>query len=178
MGSRSLKELMDQSTFSQYATKMRLAAERSALGVGCDPEDARDVASEVMVSLWSMHHRLLVRSCVAYAAVTAKHKAINFFRDRRLPIVGMEEDFDMYEEFSSPEERYISNEEVQWLLDEMDRLPSTQQTILRLRQCEMLETDEIARRLGLTPASVSTLLSRARRAMFNAIKERRINERT
>lgn len=164
---------MDQSTFSQYADKMRLAAERSALGVGCDAEDARDVASEVMVALWSMHHLLLVRSCVAYAAVTAKHKAINFFRDRRLSTVSMEEDFDMSDELSSPEDAFISNEEVQWLLDEIDRLPSTQQTILRLRHSEMLETHEISERLGLTDASVSTLLSRARRAMFNAIKERR-----
>ncbi len=164
---------MDQSTFSQYAGKMRLAAERSALGVGCDAEDARDVASEVMVALWSMHRRLLVRSCVSYAAVTAMHKALNFLRDRQLPTVDLAEASGLPDDLSSPEDAFISNEEVQWLLDEMDRLPSTQQIILRLRQSEMLETHEIALRLGITPASVATLLSRARRAMFNAIKERR-----
>lgn len=151
---------------------MRLAAERAAIGVGCYPEDARDVSSEVMVALWCMHHQLLAKSCVAYAAVAAKHKAINFLRCR-LPSVGIEEAIGMLEDHSSPEDTLISNEEVQWLKNELARLPSTQQSFLRLRQSEMLETHEIALRLGITPASVATLLSRARRAMFNAIKERR-----
>lgn len=129
---------MDQSTFSQYAIKMRLAAERSALGVGCDSEDARDVASEVMVALWCMHRQLIARSCVAYATVTARHKAINFLRDRRISTIGIE-DTDLVT-LVSAEDEFISSEEVAWLLEEIGRLPSTQQTILRLRHTEMLET--------------------------------------
>lgn len=164
---------MDQSTFSQYAGRMRLAAERSARGVGCAPEDARDVASEVMVTMWSMRERLMVRTCVAYAAVTARNKALNYIRDHRLPVLAIDDVSSELDAVPSPEEAVISNEEVQWLLSEIERLPSTQQTILRLRQSEMLENYELAQRLGLTPESVATLLSRARRAMFNAIKERR-----
>lgn len=164
---------MDQSTFSQYATKMRLSAERSALGVGCNAEDARDVASETMVTLWCMRRELIARSCVAYASVTARHKAINLIRDNRIRTVGIEDAEIAMATVTSAEDEFISLEEAEWLLKEIDRLPSTQQTILRLRHSEMLENHEISERLGLTDASVSTLLSRARRAMFNAIKERR-----
>lgn len=164
---------MDQSTFSRYAGKMRLAAERSALGAGCSPEDARDVASEVMVALWSMHRSLITRSCVAYASVTARHKALNLIRDRHIRTVSLEEISDELSMVSSHEDTMVSREECEWLIAEIRRLPSSQQTILSLRQTEMLENEEIADRLGLTVASVATLLSRARRSMFNAIKERR-----
>lgn len=164
---------MDQKTFSRYASKMRLAAERSALGVGCDAEDARDVASETMITLWCMRRELITHSCVAYAAVTGCHKAINLIRDNRIRTVGFEDAEFAIATVTSAEDEFISLEEAEWLLREIDRLPSTQQTILRLRHSEMLDTHEIAERLGLTDASVSTILSRARRAMFNAIKERR-----
>ena len=164
---------MNQSTFTQYAARMRLAAERSALYAGCTAEDARDVASDVLVAMWTMHHRLIPAKCVGYAAVAAHNKALNLLRDRKMQIVSVEDSSTDICLVPSAEELMISRQEAEWLLAELGRLPSTQQTILSLRQNEELETTEIAERLGITPGSVATLLSRARRALFNAIKERR-----
>lgn len=140
---------------------------------GCTAEDARDVASDVLVAMWTMHHRLIPAKCLGYAAVAAHNKALNLLRDRRAQTISVEEFSSDISIVPSAEEMMISRQEAEWLLAELDRLPSTQQTILSLRHNEMLETSEIALRLGLTPASVATLLSRARRALFNAIKERR-----
>ena len=59
-----------------------------------------------------------------------------------------------------------------WLEKRIDSLPSTSGIILRMRQIENRELDEIASILGISKASVSTLLSRARRQLLDELKRR------
>lgn len=152
---------------------MRRAAELAARSAGCSAHDAQDVASETMISLWMLLDRLQEPTCVAYAAVAARHKALN--SQRGSPMARLD-DLPGGEppgrSAPSPEEQMIGDEDVGWFLHQIDQLPPTQQAILRLRQVEMLDNAEIAARLGINETSVATLLSRARKTMFNAIKQR------
>ena len=59
-----------------------------------------------------------------------------------------------------------------WLEKRMQSLPSTEYQVLLLRQVEGKDTDEIARLLGVSPNSVATLLSRARKRLLNDLKRR------
>ena len=164
---------MDSNTFCTYADKMRRAAELAARSAGCSTHDAQDVASETMISLWMLLDRLQESTCVAYAAVAARHKAFNSLRGS--PMARLD-DLPGCEppgrSAPSPEERLIGEEDVGWFLQRIDSLPPTQQAILRLRQVEMLDNADIAARLGISETSVATLLSRARKTMYNAIKQR------
>ena len=64
----------------------------------------------------------------------------------------------------------IENE--RWLDRQLEQLPSTQHTLLYMRQVERRSTKEIARLTGLEEPSVRTLLSRARRTLFEKLKKR------
>lgn len=164
---------MERNTFCLYAEKMRRAAELSARSVGCSTHDAQDVASDTMISLWMILDRISEQSCVAYAAVAARHKALNSLRAKPMArLDDLPEGEPPEAAAPSPEEQMIGEEDVGWLIRRIDSLPPSQQTVLRLRQIERLENAEIARRLGIAESSVNTLLSRARKSMYNAIKER------
>ena len=69
-------------------------------------------------------------------------------------------------------ERYQSVENERWLQSRLDSLPTTQRTLLYMRQVERRSHEEIATLLGIEPTSVSTLLARARRTLLEEIKRR------
>ena len=54
----------------------------------------------------------------------------------------------------------------------LKQMPTTQRTLLYLRQVERRSHEEIATLLGIEVTSVSTLLARARRTLFEEIKRR------
>jgi RNA polymerase sigma-70 factor (ECF subfamily) len=59
-----------------------------------------------------------------------------------------------------------------WLNKRLQQLPTTQRTLLYLREVERRSHEEIARLLGIETTSVSTLLARARRTLFEEIRQR------
>lgn len=61
----------------------------------------------------------------------------------------------------------------EWLRKQLAGLPSTEYTVLHLRQVEGLDNKTIAYRLGIEERSVATLLSRARHRLLEEIKKRR-----
>jgi len=61
---------------------------------------------------------------------------------------------------------------IQWLTKRLEQLPTTQRTLLYMRQVERRTHEEIAQLLGIETTSVSTLLARARRALLEDIKRR------
>ena len=60
----------------------------------------------------------------------------------------------------------------EWLQQRLSQLPSTQHAVLYMRQVEHRSSVEISRLLGVSEASVRTLLSRARRKLLEEIKKR------
>jgi RNA polymerase sigma-70 factor (ECF subfamily) len=73
---------------------------------------------------------------------------------------------------TSPHEELESKENEQWLQSRLAQLPTTQRTLLYMRQVERRSHEEIAQLLGIEPTSVSTLLARARRTLLQEIKQR------
>ena len=73
---------------------------------------------------------------------------------------------------SSPLEDLEMKEDDVWLTTRLQQLPTTQRTLLYMRQVERRSNEEIAQLLGIETTSVSTLLARARRTLFEDIKRR------
>ena len=162
---------MTQEDFKNMANEMRTKAVSVAEKFGLSQYDADDIAQDVMLRLWSLHEQFTNAAHLkASATITAQHVCIDRWRtthqhkeiDKSIPIADEDTLYDRLE--------YTELE--QWLEEQIDHLPSTSATVLRMRQLEHREIGEIAVILGIRPSSVSTLLSRARNELLNKLKRR------
>lgn len=164
---------ISEMTPKEFEHKAKLMRAK-ALAVACrflPKEEAEDVAQDVMLKLWSMHERIGENDPVeALAGIAAQHECIDRWRLRH-------EEEDIEQAYALSEERdqhkaleYKELEE--WLLRQISQMPSTYGIIIRMRQLEYRDLDEIANLLGITKASVSTLLSRARHKLLEQMKRR------
>ena len=137
-------------------------------GAGID--EAEDIAQDVMLRLWQMHEELeRFRSVEAIVALMAKHLIRN--HQRRRPSEVLDEAM-IVSMNTSPHEVLETKENEEWLSAKLQQLPTTQRTLLYMRQVERKSHEEIAILLGIEVTSVSTLLARARRTLLEEIKRR------
>ena len=116
-------------------------------------------------SLGTWLHRIVVNACLM--------KLRARYRNRQVPIDDLLPTFDETGHHAQPVRPW--NEEALSLLDRtelrkqirscIDRLPEPYRVVLLLRDIEEFDTDQTARRLGITPGSVKTRLHRARQAL-------------
>ena len=137
---------------------------------GAGKDEAEDIAQDVMLRLWQMHDELdRYDSVEALVALMAKHQLRN--HQRRKPSEALDEAI-VVSLNTSPHEELESKENDEWLSAKLQQLPTTQRTLLYMRQVERRSHEEIARLLGIEITSVSTLLARARRTLLEEIKRR------
>ena len=166
---------MDKGAFEQQARTWRMKAVGASLGCGAGKEEAEDIAQDVMLRLWQMHDELdRYDSVEALAALMARHLLRNHQR-RRQP-ERLEEDkvpmAALMGSYNSPHDLLEMKEDDEWLRARLELLPTTQRTLLYMRQVERRSHEELARLLGIELTSVSTLLARARRTLLEEIKRR------
>ncbi len=163
---------MEQSTFESLSTKAGETARLSALDICNSDADAEDVAQDVMLKLWTMHaHVSNGTEMLRLAKVMGRRMAIDLWRHNQ-----QAELTDKVSEpitlAISPEEEMEHQENMQWFMQRMEALPPAEYQILRMRQVEQLNNMEIAHILQIKPASVATLLARARHKMLEQMKQR------
>ncbi len=162
---------MTDNEFTDIATELRELALKKGRGYPLATDDADDIAQETMLRLWALRHKVnSLRHARGLAVSIAAHLAIDRLRRRRT----VSDDFIVNEQPSSndPETDLELKVNDEWLEKELSRLPSTEYQVLHLRQVEGKTNEEIASIIGITPQSVATLLSRARRKLMEKIKRR------
>lgn len=166
---------MDEKAFEQKASQLRAKAVATCLSAGATNDEANDVAQEVMLRLWQMRQSLeKYRSVEALATVMARHELVNLHRGyRNVPLMSIPAT-KLQSSMIEPDQSLISSQEVSWLNEAMYQLPSTQYTVLHMRQVENLSYTEIARTLGIAESSARSLLSRARLKLLEEIKKRNL----
>ena len=161
---------MERSAFEQQARTWREKALSVSMSCGAGREEAEDIAQDVMLRLWQMHDELeRFRSVEAIVALMARHLLRN--RQRRKPSETLDEAI-IVSLTTSPHEELENKENDEWLSAKLQQLPTTQRTLLYMRQVERRSHEEIATLLGIETTSVSTLLARARRTLLEEIKRR------
>ncbi len=163
---------MEQSAFEQIASALRLKAYQSSRFQGVGEAEAEDIAQEVMLRLWQMHEDLSDVSRLGnLASLMARNLTIDHLRKVRL--ISLDEGHSLHlQTNANPATTLEEAEDERWLMQKLKQLPTTQHTILYMRQVERLSAQDIAQRLGISETSVSTLLSRARRSLLEEIKRR------
>ena len=161
---------MERSAFEQMARTWREKALNVSRHYGAGNDEAEDIAQDVMLRLWQMHEELeRFRSVEAIVALMAKHLIRN--HQRRKPSEALDEAM-IVSMNTSPHEELETKENEEWLSAKLQQLPTTQRTLLYMRQVERKSHEEIAILLGIEVTSVSTLLARARRTLLEEIKRR------
>ena len=161
---------MKKSAFELQARTWREKALSISRNHGADKDEAEDIAQDVMLRLWQMHDELeRFQSIEAIVTLMAKHLLRN--RQRRRPTETLDATIIVSQD-TSPHDELVMKENEEWLTAKLHQLPTTQRTLLYMRQVERRSHEEIARLLGIETASVSTLLARARRTILEEIKRR------
>jgi len=161
---------MEKNAFEQKARTWREKALEVSMHYGAGKDEAEDIAQDVMLRLWQMHEELeRFRSVEAIVALMAKHLIRN--HQRRKPSEVLDEAM-IVSMNTSPHEVLETKENEEWLSAKLQQLPTTQRTLLYMRQVERKSHEEIAILLGIEVTSVSTLLARARRTLLEEIKRR------
>ena len=161
---------MKRSAFEQQARSWRQKALEVSLHYGAGKDEAEDIAQDVMLRLWQMRDELdRYNSEEALVALMAKHLLRNHQRRRRPDTLNEAVVISLN---TSPHDILEMKEDDEWLTRKLQQLPTTQRTLLYMRQVERRSHEEIARLLGIEMTSVSTLLARARRTLLEEIKLR------
>lgn len=141
-------------------------------------DDADDAASDAMLRLWAVHDSLRdTAHADRLAAVIARNVAIDMLRRRRPTSISGDEAhmswlLQQESDNNTPESQLEWKEDEQWLRQRIEQLPPREMQVMRLRQTERRTNEQIAAILGISKDSVATMLSSARRKLFNQIKER------
>lgn len=135
-----------------------LCVARSYLKAG---DEAEDVVQDVLLKLWQLLDNLHL-PMGPLALVLVKNLCVDALR-RRQPTMTIPEN--VAENEPTVDERY---EKVMQLVD---KLPTMQQTIMRLRHMEGMEMRQIAALTGSNEAAVRKALSRARQTIRQNFKQ-------
>ena len=141
-----------------------------SINCGAGREEAEDIAQDVMLRLWQMHDELdRYEKPEALVALMARHLLRNHQRRRKPELL---DEAMVVSLSSSPHDLLEMKDDDAWLEKRLRQLPTTQRTLLYLREVERRSHEDIARLLGIETTSVSTLLARARRTLLEEIKQR------
>ena len=157
--------------FEKQAPRLRALALQAAATAGADADTAEDIAQETMLRLWQMRDDPRLYNPEGYASTIARHLTLN--RLRRKPPLPLDERQAVSQTVPSPLDIIVQLEDERWLQERIRNLPSTLHAVLHMRQVEHRSNAQIADILGIAPASVNTLLARARRQLLEEIRQYR-----
>ena len=135
---------------------------RFALAITKRTDEAEDVVQEVGIRLWERRDELdELRSVEAYAMSAVRNRCLDYVRSPHHRNDELTEIHDAAHE-QTPHERLEQTDMAAFVRRLIGRLPEQQQMVIRLRDIEGYELDEIAGILGMNDGAVRTALSRAR----------------
>ena len=155
--------IMEQAQFKKEIIPLRerlmLYAERMLE----NKSDAEDIVQEIFLKLWRMRDELSNYASVeALSVKMTKNLCLN-----RLKVSQREqEDLNglvFIDENLSPNEQLEQKDSVAQVMRIIDRLPSLQQEVIRMKHIEGMEIEEIAALTGSAPEAIRMNLSRARK---------------
>lgn len=128
-----------------------------------DKADAEDVVQEVFLKLWHIREKLDdYLSVEALAIQVTKNLALDKLRSRR-PVGSDVDLLSLDSGFRNPAEQLEQQDAVERVRQLINKLPSLQQTIIRMKDVEGYELSEIAEITGTQVEAVRVNLSRARK---------------
>ena len=153
---------MDIQTFKIKVFPVREKVYRMALRMLRNRDDAEDAAQEVMLKLWAMCSQLGgYRSVEALAVQIGKNICINKLRARKHSLDDVLDA--LYDPAPTPDQQLEAADSMATVARIIERLPDAQRMVIRLRDIEGYQPEEIAEIMGCEVNAVRMNLSRARK---------------
>lgn len=132
--------------------------------------DAEDAVQELYLKLWSARRTLEgIQNPAAYGISLLKNICIDRIRKR---MVRKAEPLEKVPQLEGDrlENRTDMKDTLRYLLEEMEKLPDKQRTVLRMRAIDGLEYEDISRRTGLSKVHIRVLVTTARKTLKSKIR--------
>lgn len=127
-------------------------------------EDAEDIVQEVLLRLWKRRAELEhCENIEAFSTTLVRHLYIDQWRKRRQEKRDAGEESGI--EYATPERLLEIKDSVRLIQEIIATLPTLQQSVIRMKDVEGYETEEIAEIIGCQTEAVRSNLSRARRKL-------------
>lgn len=166
----SLLMNMEQTEFEILIRRIRQQLYHKALRLLHNGDEAEDVTQETVLKLWTIRQQLDAYGSVeALAVVIVRRLALTYKRSISIPLSDRQETNTSDEE--TPESLFIDREEEAKVLRLIATLPDAQQTVLRMKHIDGLETYEIARITGCSEEAIRQNLSRARKRILKTFMQ-------
>lgn len=160
---------MTEQEFVDIVPQLRALALQKALSYPSASDWADDVAQDSLIKMWALRESVSSRQhALGLVATMARHLTND--RLRKEHTVGLEQARNIAAT-ERASERMEEESYGKWLDKALKKLPPTEYQVLHLRQVEKLSAEEIAAIVGISPRSVGTLLSRARKRLLEQIKK-------
>lgn len=124
--------------------------------VGND-DDAEDIVQDALLRLWQVKEE--IRNAESLAKVITRNLSIDYVRRQHITV-------DIDENNAEADDAADSNEQIERIMDLINKLPTMQQTVIRLRHIDGLKMADIANITGTTEQAVRQSISRARRTIL------------
>ncbi|MBP1678016.1 MAG: polymerase, sigma-24 subunit, subfamily [Bacteroidetes bacterium] len=161
---------MDSNNFNLQILSLADKMFRFAKSMLRNEDAARDAVQELNLKLWEKRHQLdQVDNVPAFAMRSLRNLCLDTIRQTK------DEDelsYDVMYNEPNPHQQTENTDMAQRIKSMIDHLPELQRTIIRMRDVEGMEINEIAYITNLTANAVTVNLSRARQR----IREQIINE--
>lgn len=147
---------MDEKEFKHIISKLQpdlLSIARKILG---DEDDAKDVVQDALLCLWQLKEE--VGNIHGFARILVRNKSLDLLRKQKSVIQTELVDTICMED--------CHDDRIEKMMTMIEKLPTMQQTILRLRHIHGMEMSEIAEIIGTTEQAIRQSLSRARRTIL------------
>jgi len=151
---------MDKNSFDKLTLSLSDSLYRTAKSILRNEDEAIDAVQEVLLKLWEIRTDLAsVDNQKAFVFKALRNKCLDIIKLRKQTI---EVDENKLDEDLNPYEQLAMKDTVELVYRLIENLPELQRTVIRMRDVEELEIDEIAFVMGISNNAVSTNLSRAR----------------
>lgn len=166
---------MDRSTFEKKAEHLRSTILRIGLDFFGSQDDAEDIAQDALMQLWRYCENLDEnRNVEALAIRIAKNCCVNLKRRSRLQLV-RSDDYTLANDSDTsltPHEQLEHKENIGLLDEAISHLNPSERNLFLLRQLDGLSTEEISKSMGIGKPSVQSMISTARKKVFNELLRR------
>ena len=169
---------MTQSEFEHIAQQLRDQMQKVALDFFGSQDDAEDVAQDAMVLLWRYCERIdNGRNVSSLAVRVAKNCCVDLYRKRQAAQQFSHTDIGPQmlrqpDTTGSPQE-LLEAEDARRMVDEVVALlKPRERQLFEMRQTEGLSTEQISEQTGIPKASVTAMVSAARKKIFTELKRR------
>ena len=158
---------MTTEEFKQNILKLQPRLQRTAENIVGDPDGAADAVQEAVITLWEQRATLSDQDMDRLSLTIVKRRSIDMLR-RQKPTVSIDTEQLMLLE--APEDDPIE-ERYRMARKLVDQLPERQRNAILMKYEEGLSNKEIEQATGMSSTHLYATLSRAYKALRNAINQ-------